>query len=228
MKIKIEHILRIGLGLGVGVVCLVGLVTLFQAGMSWRQGRSSTPKERFANESNLETVDESEDVHSLRAEIDALRRQVKGLQNQSTTATTASSDHATARPMPAPPVTEAQERARTQKLVEFLGAHLDSEPQDAAWSAAATEEIASVLSKNQAAVRSTLLNAMCQSTLCRIAATHETPDAEQSFLMQLIHLKSFLNSDAFTERQERSDGSIETNIYISRSGHRLPEPQGIF
>lgn len=111
------------------------------------------------------------------------------------------------------------EREQTNRLVSFLEQQMRREEVDVAWSENTKAEIATVIADNS------FVNAIeCFSTLCRIPADHASQDAEQHFLTQLTGLKAFQNTDAFVERQEHEDGSISTQIFIARSGYRLPDP----
>jgi hypothetical protein len=63
----------------------------------------------------------------------------------------------------------------------------------------------------------------CRATLCRIEVSHGSFEAEQKFVARIGELAAFRDAEGFVERVPRSDGSIATTMFVSRSGHRLPD-----
>lgn len=98
----------------------------------------------------------------------------------------------------------------------------DAAPVDSTWSTAAAQELSSEL-RSQGLEDSQLGDVRCRATLCRIEATHRSLDAEQKFLARIGELAAFRDAESFVERVPRSDGSIATTMFVSRSGHRLPD-----
>lgn len=117
----------------------------------------------------------------------------------------------------------AEEEEATRQMAQLLEGTVASEPADPSWSVAAAQEISRNVS--DAVLEHTQVGEVrCQSTLCRIEASHDSAEAEQVFIMQLGQLESFRQSEGFGQRVQRSDGSVATTLFVSRSGHRLPEP----
>jgi len=115
----------------------------------------------------------------------------------------------------------AVEEEQSRQLAQFLDGALATEAADPAWSVAAAQEISGSV-KNVALEHTQLGEVRCASTFCRIEASHDSRDAEQGFIMQLGRLESFRQSEGFAQRAERSDGSVTTTMFVSRSGQRLP------
>jgi hypothetical protein len=112
-------------------------------------------------------------------------------------------------------------RREEQQLISLLDNTVMTEQADPSWSIAAAEEIGRDLPP--AALEKTQLgDVRCQSTLCRIQATHDNPNVEQSFMAELGRLTSFRNGEAFLTRTPREDGRLVTTVFVSRSGHSLP------
>jgi hypothetical protein len=117
----------------------------------------------------------------------------------------------------------AAEEEQIRQMAQLLDGALASEVADPSWSVGAAQEISRGLS--DAALEHTRLDEVrCQSTLCRIEASHDSLEAEQGFILQLGQLESFRRSEGFGQRVERADGSVATTMFVSRSGHRLPDP----
>jgi phage host-nuclease inhibitor protein Gam len=119
----------------------------------------------------------------------------------------------------------AAEEEQTQQQGQFLEAALAREAADPVWSVTAAQEISRTLGDTRLE-HTRLGEVRCGSTVCRIDVSHDSVDAEQGFIMQLGQLESFRQSEGFAQRVERSDGSVATTMFISRSGHRLPNPSG--
>jgi hypothetical protein len=119
---------------------------------------------------------------------------------------------------------ESAERLQTQRIVAFLNDALTRDKVDPSWSQAAAQEINGSLVKTSSD-NTQLGDVRCQSSLCRIEASHRNAGAEQDFVMQLGHLAAFREGEAFYERVTHDDGSTATTIFVSRAGFRLPAPE---
>jgi hypothetical protein len=115
----------------------------------------------------------------------------------------------------------AAEEAETQQTAQFLDGTLASEAADPRWSAATAQQISRSF-PSTAQDHTRVSEVRCASTLCRIEATHDNFEAEQAFILQLGQLESFRQSEGFGQRVERTDGTIATTMFVSRSGRRLP------
>jgi hypothetical protein len=162
-------------------------------------------------------------------EIALLKQQLQDLQQQLLTAKDQPDDKDQAQQVN--PVTltleeeRLQEQQQTAETVAYLNQQLQNEPlEDQDWRNQIQEEMAS---KNAALGLNTagshLQNMSCQSKLCRVEATHADGAAEQLFLLSMSQLAMFENAEAFSQRIENTDGSIQTISFISRAGNRLPE-----
>ncbi len=113
------------------------------------------------------------------------------------------------------------ENAQLTERASFLDESFMAERADPSWSMAAAESVSRDLPSN-ALENSQLSDVACQSSLCRIQATHADINAEQTFLLELGNLNAFQNGEAFLVTTPRQDGSMATTIYVSRSGQSLP------
>lgn len=113
------------------------------------------------------------------------------------------------------------EDAQLAARASFLDATFMAERADPTWSMVAAESVSRDLPSN-ALQNNQVSDVACQSSLCRIQATHTDINAEQTFLMELGNLHAFRNGEAFLVTTSRQDGSLATTIYVSRSGQNLP------
>jgi len=118
----------------------------------------------------------------------------------------------------------ARERQRTQGLIRFLEENFQREGRDDTWAEATEQAVSSTL---RAELGLTPGQLTCQASLCKVEMQHTDSSAEQLFLHKLLHVRELGDTEAFSERHEREDGSISTLTYVARPGHRLPEPQAI-
>lgn len=117
---------------------------------------------------------------------------------------------------------EAVERERTTQTTAFLESNFVAETKDPTWSLQAERQLADTFNSDEIAAGSRLQQLACQATLCRIESHHNDPAAERAFLTRVGRLNAFGDAEAFSERIEQADGSIEAVTYVSRNGHRLP------
>ncbi|MET0987052.1 MAG: hypothetical protein ABW034_16775 [Steroidobacteraceae bacterium] len=155
------------------------------------------------------------DREDMEAKLNALRQEMSALGKTPTDATR-SEPRNLAEAM-------AAEEEETRQLAQHFEATLASEAADPSWSAAAAQEISRTLSDG-ALEHTKVGEVRCGTNLCRIEASHDNVQAEQGFVLQLGQLESFRQSEGFGQRVERSDGSVATTLFVSRSGHRLPNP----
>lgn len=117
-----------------------------------------------------------------------------------------------------------QERERTMQTSAFLENHFVSEAKDPAWSLQAERQVSGAFDAEDLAGNH-LQGISCQATLCRIRSQHDDLTAERTFMSRLGRLEVFSNGEAFSQRTEQADGSIEIVTYVTRGGHRLPDLQ---
>jgi hypothetical protein len=110
----------------------------------------------------------------------------------------------------------------TTRATAFLDANFTRQPKDPSWSMNAEQQVSATFQSGEAADGSRLQQLACQSTLCRIHSRHDDPDAERQFMSRLGRLEAFGDAEAFSQRQEQPDGSVDIVTYVTRSGHRLP------
>lgn len=125
-----------------------------------------------------------------------------------------------------PDVARQRAEDRPAPTAEQLGGILEerfaAEAADASWSTAAAQEIARDL-RGPGLENSQLGDVRCRATLCRIEVSHSSMEAEQKFIGRIGELEAFRNSEGFVQRAPRSDGSVTTMMFVSRSGYRLPK-----
>lgn len=117
----------------------------------------------------------------------------------------------------------AEEDRQAQQFGEFLQSSLASEALDSKWANTAAQEISRGLD-DATMQRTHIGDVRCGTTLCRIEASHDNVAAEQGFILQLGTLGTFQRSEGFSQRVQREDGTVSTTMFLSRSGHRLPDP----
>ncbi|MES2663309.1 MAG: hypothetical protein V4629_08410 [Pseudomonadota bacterium] len=154
-------------------------------------------------------------LNSLQDQLDALREESDNLQDQP--------DNYSEIPIEEQIATEQQ---RTNEIVDFLSERFESEPTNNL-NESLKQELEEVYVKNNMTSdpviqQTQIQNFDCQTSLCRVEAHHDNPAAEQNFMMGLSQLNTFQNGEAFSQRIEKEDGSVETLSFISREGQRLP------
>jgi hypothetical protein len=173
-----------------------------------RSRLETAPKE---TQSGLEISELSARIQQLQGQLDRLMRSAPsgGAEDVDNRA-------------PLLPESEAEERQRTTQTTAFLHHGFTSEMKDPVWSLQAERQVSDAFNLDEISVGSQLQQLSCQATLCRIESHHSDENAERTFLTRLGRLESFANAEAFSERFERPDGSVEAVTYVSRSGHQLP------
>lgn len=180
---------------------------------AWQSNQ--TPARRGAHERSNSA---NEDVQALLDRVQHMQREIASLKRQS--------DPSASTPPSEEPLSaaeqEAQERERTQQTTAFLEGNFVAEEKDPSWSLQAERQVSDTFNQDEISAGSQLQQIACQATLCRIQSHHQDPTAERAFLTRIGRLDAFGDAEAFSERVERADGSIEAVTYVSRSGHRLP------
>lgn len=115
---------------------------------------------------------------------------------------------------------EAADR-QEREVFALLDTAVSAEKADPRWSTFAAEEITTGL-PSATMEHSQVSDVRCQTSLCRLEATHANQNSEHEFMMSLGQLSSFRNGEAFLMRAPREDGRMATTIFISRAGQRLP------
>jgi len=179
----------------------------------------------------MQPANNSDELNMLQQELVSLRQQVAQLQadraSAASPADTSSTDYRDTTALTDPDAAYrsafAAEQERTATTINALENSMIGEPVDPSWAGYAESEVSHALqdSPDLSATQLTAMN--CQSTLCRIDARHHDSAAEMGFLMQLGQLESFRDGQAFSQRMENDDGSIDTVIFVSRTGYTLPE-----
>lgn len=116
---------------------------------------------------------------------------------------------------------KAQERQHIEQIVSNLDDSLQSESYDDSWAAQIEADIAEDFRADDWK-GSTLQDADCRSTLCRLVVAHERPEAAGAFVPRMGMLQAFANTEAFYQTITLEDGEPATVIYLARQGHRLP------
>ena len=153
----------------------------------------------------------------LEARLDALKRELATLSGQ---------PKPTAAPAAAPadPIEqERQEHEFKQQAIATLEDSLASEPMDANASMVTSAELSRVM-QSPVFEKTRIGEVQCRSTLCRIDVSHDDPQAEMQFSLSLSQVETFRDGEGFVQMLPRSDGGIDTVVYISRAGHHLPVP----
>jgi hypothetical protein len=97
-----------------------------------------------------------------------------------------------------------------------------TERADSRWSGPATAQIQALFSGDKLA-GSTLRDATCQTTLCRIEVDHRDALALDRFLGELPARLGW-NTNSYAQTLTHEDGSATLVLYLSREGYRLPRP----
>jgi hypothetical protein len=120
-----------------------------------------------------------------------------------------------------PPSPEA-ERAAVEARVALLDQQARTERVDPRWSGPATAQIQALFAGDKLA-GSTLRDATCQTTLCRIEVDHRDALALDRFLGELPARLGW-NTNSYAQTLTHEDGSATLVLYLSREGYRLPRP----
>ncbi|MDS4022869.1 MAG: hypothetical protein RKR03_20530 [Candidatus Competibacter sp.] len=121
-----------------------------------------------------------------------------------------------------PPSPEA-ERAAVEARMALLDQQARTERADPRWSGPATTQIQGLFAEDSLA-GSTLRDATCQTTLCRIEVDHRDTLALDRFLSELPARLGW-NTDSYAQTVTHGDGSTTLVLYLSRDGYPLPWPR---
>jgi hypothetical protein len=168
----------------------------------------------------LGTMPRSSESHQvdLEARLDALKREMAKLSGKPNATT------APAAAVPADPIEqERQEHEFKQQAIATLENSLANEPMDANASMVTSAELSRVM-QSPVFEKTRIGEVQCRSTLCRIDVSHADPQAEMQFSLSLSQVETFREGEGFVQMLPRSDGGIDTVVYVSRTGHHLPVP----
>lgn len=160
----------------------------------------------------------SRDIEALTAQLQQVQRELDALRRQRDSNSVSEPSDTTLTLAEQ----EAQERARTAQTTALLDNSFAAQPKDPTWSLQAERQVADSFNSDEIAAGSQLQQLSCQSTLCRIQSHHSDTAAERVFMTRLGRLNAFGDAEAYSQRLEQPDGSIETVTFVTRSGHRLP------
>lgn len=122
-----------------------------------------------------------------------------------------------------PPTPEA-EQAAVEARVAVLDRQARTERADPRWSGTATAQIQAMFAASGLA-GSTLRDATCQATLCRVEVDHRDPLALDRFLGEFPAQLGW-STHSYAQTLTHDDGSATLVLYLSREGYRLPRPGG--
>lgn len=148
---------------------------------------------------------------------DDLARRVHALEQQRIVA---SDEAATRENSPSP---EA-EQAAVEAHMALLDQQARTERADPRWSGPATAQIQALFAGDKLA-GSTLRDATCQATLCRIEVDHRDALVLDRFLGELPNQLGW-NTDSYAQTVTHGDGSTTLVLYLSREDYPLPRPGG--
>lgn len=119
---------------------------------------------------------------------------------------------------------QQEETATTQALQTTLEARLYDENLDPRWAREQEDRISrdltsEILAGNQ------LSGVQCQSSLCRMEIHSVDLDAQERLASGYGNLSAFADSQVFWKREQQSDGSMVTQLYLMREGQALPSVQ---
>ena len=112
------------------------------------------------------------------------------------------------------PVPEAEVEEQYALWIKSLGEQLAMEPADPSWGEATQLLIVDVVRNN--AVGSSVVNASCRRSLCRVVVAHDSPTAEKEFSRVVASHPPFA-SGALYDRGEQH-GTDQTVLFVARNG----------
>lgn len=179
-------------------------------------------------------------IQALTAELAHLRAQVEALSQQAQKSSPSVAEQESAddaqreRPKEIYPLSreeevarqqEAQAQARQQRdaTVTQIEGRLIAEEPDATWS---NQSMASLQTNLEAPTLSGshFIDMSCGSTLCRVAFVHDSEDAEDIFMEEMVAFETFANTETFYTRTQQADGSVAVTMYVARQDQKLPLP----
>jgi hypothetical protein len=123
-----------------------------------------------------------------------------------------------------PAVAHAAPPLRTgNEVFHGLEKHFGREGKDPTWSAQAEASIAGAF-RSEALAGSTMLQATCGTTLCRVDVAHDSATAQEGFVWSVRSVPPF-NQGGFAHRvDDPGAGTSKTIVYVVREGYELPSP----
>jgi len=155
---------------------------------------------------------EEGELTEIRDQLQALRAELSALRDEE------------AEPRPEPTTEEEamlRERDQTHASIERIQHRMEGEESDPGWAPNAEETLRAAFESDEVWEHSRVSEVECRQTLCRVRSSHDDSSAEMRALSALGRNDVFGSSEAFSERFELDDGSIETETYITRRGHGL-------
>lgn len=118
---------------------------------------------------------------------------------------------------------QAQAREQRDATVTQIEGRLVAEEPDTTWS---NQSMASLQANLQAPTLSGshFSDMSCGSSLCRVAFVHDSEDAEDIFMEEMVAFETFANTETFYTRSQQADGSVAVTMYVARQGQKLPLP----
>ena len=116
-----------------------------------------------------------------------------------------------------------ESRAETiRRQIDRLDEVMDSEPRDEDWSDDAEQGIGEAMAHVKLK-GSELVDARCQTSMCRVEVTHQDADARGVFLHKFDGSLSFETSQSMSPPPEEiEDGQVVSVMYVTRAGYDLP------
>ena len=211
------------LSAGIPIVALLAFALLRSPGDSSSARRSgdaaavsSSPES--AGLQNPSVRDSESDIEALQVQLQSLRAELTALKGRDVSRAPAEIVE------PESTVEEQRQREveRTHRTSAFLETNLQRQARDPGWALAAEQQVSTTFNGEEVAAGSELQQLSCQSSMCRIDSHHVDAEAERTFMTRLGRLEAFGDAEAFSQRNEHPDGSVEIVTYVSRSGYRLP------
>ena len=118
------------------------------------------------------------------------------------------------------PMIQARER-RDHERFAVIDSRFQAEPADAQWSSDTLDLITQVLA-NEELAQTEVSGLDCRTTLCRLKVTHAHVEAANQFALVFPMEVGDLLPRITYYHQESADGTINTVLYLVRTGNELP------
>lgn len=160
-----------------------------------------------------------EEMAHLRAEVFALRRQLRA-QKQTQAVATGEGEEDPGKNLRTDPVARAEAERRHQEQVAAVEAAFQSEPADPQWSSQTTMVVQEALASSET-VQTAVRNIECRSHTCRVEVSDENTGTLAKF-MPVFALQMAQTLPSITAHQMEDDNGVTTMIlYLS---HNADEP----
>ncbi|MBI4509826.1 MAG: hypothetical protein HY698_09315 [Deltaproteobacteria bacterium] len=190
---------------------LLGLLAPATAGRSASRGSGTEVESLY------------QQIDDLRSELTRLDRKqdsalAKTIQGPSSPDLNAEEARESSNEAAAPQAPQPTPQEKVEEVALRLDDRIATEPADPKWNAEVRQEIALAL-RSEKLLRSKLVSADCQATLCRVSLSHASEEAREDFLDVLPTTRPF-STEGFVRTMDR-DGSPSTVVYFARQGHPL-------